>query len=156
VRTRPAAADPIGTDHEAVSNRPVISMMEAVGYTPLPCERESPVSDALAIKHDRLFLLADQQGNIAPPGNCSLGLFEDDTRILSHYEIRVAGTPQSRLSTQIVQPYFAQIDLAVTDHAFGGNSWDPKHAIFLQRELILEDSLIERETLTKFLNPPIA
>jgi len=149
------AAGQIGAAAESAQDRPVISMMEAVGYSPIPCGRESPVSDALAIKHDRMFLLADQQGNIAPPGNCSLGLFEDDTRILSHYEIRAAGAPQSRLSTQIVQPYLAQIDLAVTDHAFGGNSWDPKHAIFLKRELILEDSLIERLTLTNYLIRPI-
>ncbi|HEY2897433.1 MAG TPA: glycogen debranching N-terminal domain-containing protein, partial [Gemmatimonadaceae bacterium] len=155
MRARSATADQIGVAHESMKDRPIISMVEAVGYAPLPCGRESPVSDALAIKHDRLFLLTDQQGNIAPPGNCSLGLFEDDTRILSHYELRVAGTPQSRLSTQIVQPYLAQIDLAVTDHAFGGNAWDPKHAIFLQRELILEDSLIERLTLTNFLIRPI-
>jgi glycogen debranching enzyme len=155
MRAQPAAAGQIGAERTSVNDRPVISMMEAVGYAPLPCGRESPVTDALAIKHDRLFLLTDQQGNIAPSGNCSLGLFEDDTRILSHYELCVAGTPQSRLSTQIVQPYFAQIDLAVTDHAFGGNSWDPKHAIFLQRELILEDSLIERLTLTNFLIRPI-
>ena len=155
MRAHSATADQLGVAHESTKNRQIISMAEAVGYTPLPCERESPVSDALAIKHDRLFLLTNQQGNIAPPGNCSLGLFEDDTRILSHYELRVAGTPQSRLSTQIVQPYLAQIDLAVTDHAFGGNPWDPKHAIFLQRELILEDSLIERLTLTNFLIRPI-
>ncbi len=154
-RTKPGVAEGVAFERDSASERPVISMEEAVGYAPMPCGRESPVSDALAIKHDRLFLLADQQGNIAPPGNCSLGLFEDDTRILSHYEVRVAGTPQARLSTQIVQPYFAQIDLAVTDHAFGGNSWDPKHAIFLQRELILEDSLIERLTLTNFLTRPI-
>jgi glycogen debranching enzyme len=155
MRARPAAADQIGAAPHTAKDRPIISMLEAVGYAPVPCGRESPVSDALAIKHDCLFLLTDQQGNIAPPGNCSLGLFEDDTRILSHYEIRAAGTPQSRLSTQIVQPYLAQIDLAVTDHAFGGNSWDPKHAIFLKRELILEDSLIERLTLTNYLIRPI-
>ena len=130
-------------------------MMEAVGYAAIPCDRETPVSDALAIKHDRLFLLSDQLGNIAPPGNCALGLFEDDTRILSHYDVRVAGTPQARLSTQVIQPYYAQIDLAVTDHAFGGNSWDPKHAIYLRRELMLEDSLIERLTLENFLTHPI-
>ena len=155
MRTRHADADPVGTEHERAKGRSAISMMEAVGYAGIPCGRESPVSDALALKNDRLFFLCDQLGNIAPPGNCSLGLFEDDTRILSHYEVRVAGTPQARLSTQVVQPYSAQIDLAVTDHAFGGNPWDPKHAIYLRRELILEDSLIERLTLTNFLIRPI-
>ena len=133
----------------------VVTMADAVGYAAIPCERETPVSDALAIKHDRLFLLTDQDGNITPPGNCSLGLFEDDTRILSHYELRAAGTPMAKLSSQVVAPYWAQIDLAVTDHAFGGNAWDPKHAIYLRRELVVEDSLIERLTLTNFLIRPI-
>ena len=105
MRTRRAAADQIGIAHDSTKDRPIISMAEAVGYAALPCNRESPVSDALAIKHDRLFLLTDQEGNVSPPGNCSLGLFEDDTRILSHYEIRVAGTPQSRLSTQMAVSY---------------------------------------------------
>jgi Glycogen debranching enzyme len=155
MRTRHADADEIGAEDEPTSDRTVITMTEAVGYAAIPFARESPVSDALALKHDRLFLLSDQNGNIEPPGNCSLGLFEDDTRILSHYEVRAAGTPQARLSTQIVHPYLAQIDLAVTDHAFGGNTWDPKHAIHFQRELILEDSLIERLTLTNFLIRPI-
>ncbi|MFL5488460.1 MAG: glycogen debranching N-terminal domain-containing protein [Gemmatimonadaceae bacterium] len=135
--------------------RPVVTMAEAVGYPAIPCDREMPVSGALALKHDRLFLLTNQHGDITPPGNCSLGLFEDDTRILSQYELRAAGTATARLSTQVIQPYFGQVDLAVTDHAFGGDAWDPKHAIYLRREHILEDSLIERLTLTNFLVRPI-
>ncbi|MFL5391923.1 MAG: glycogen debranching N-terminal domain-containing protein [Myxococcales bacterium] len=130
-------------------------MAEAVGYTGIPCDRETPVSDAVTLKHDRLFLLVDQYGNVAPAGNCSLGLFDDDTRILSHYELRVAGSPPAKLSSQVIQPYYSQIDLTVTDHEFGGNAWDPKHAIYLRRELLIEDTLIERLTLTNFLVRPI-
>jgi len=144
----------LGAETE-VSERQLVSMEEAVGYAAIPCDRETPVIDALGLKHDRLFLLADQHGNITPPGNCSLGLFEDDTRILSHYELRVAGTEPARLSSQVIQPYHAHIDLAVTDHAFGGNAWDPKHAVYIRRELLLEDVLFERLTLTNFLVRPI-
>jgi len=133
----------------------MVSMQDAVGYPTLPCEHEMPVADALALKHDRVFLLVDRSGNIAPAGQCSLGLFEDDTRILSHYELRGAGTPPVRLSTQAAQPFTARIDLAVNDRAFGGDTWDPKHAIYLQRELIVDDSLIERLTLTNYLLRPI-
>ena len=137
------------------ADRRVISMAEAVGYPTIPCERQSPVSDALTLKHDRLFLLVDQRGNVAPAGNCSLGLFRDDTRILSHYELRMAGGPPAKLSSQVIQPYASQIDLTVTDHEFGGDSWDPKHAVYIRRELLLEDSLVERLTLTNFLVRPI-
>ena len=142
-----------GQRHSA--DAPTISMAEAVGYAAIPCEREMPVSDALTLKHDRLFLLVDQYGNVAPAGNCSLGLFDEDTRILSHYELRAAGSAPARLSAQVIQPYHSKIDLTVTDHEFGGNSWDPKHAIYLRRELILDNVLIERLTLTNFLVTPI-
>jgi glycogen debranching enzyme len=131
------------------------SMEEAVGYATLPCEHETPVADAIALKHDRVFLLINRSGNIAPAGRCSLGLFEDDTRILSHYELSGAGTPPVRLSAQVVQPFTARIDLAVNDHAFGGDAWDPKHAIHLQRELLVDDTFVERVTLTNYLMRPI-
>ena len=133
----------------------ICSMDDAVGYATLPCDHETPVADALALKQDRVFLLTDRSGNIAPAGRCSLGLFEDDTRILSHYELRGAGTRPVRLSAQVIHPFTARIDLAVNDHAFGGDSWDPKHAIHLERELIVDDALIERLTLTNFLMRPI-
>jgi glycogen debranching enzyme len=153
--TRHTVIDRHAETSERVPARQVISMMDAVGYAGIPCDRETPVADALTLSHDRLFLLVDQNGNVAPAGNCSLGLFDDDTRILSHYELRLAGSPPARLSTQVIRPYASQIDLTVTDHEFGGNTWDPKHAIYIRRELLLEDSLTERLTLTNFLIRPI-
>jgi glycogen debranching enzyme len=130
-------------------------MQEAVGYATLPCAHESAVGDTLSLTHDRIFLLVDRCGDVAPPGRCSLGLFENDTRLLSHYELRAAGTAPVKLSAQVVQPYHAQIDMAVTDHAFGGDPWDPKHAVYFKRELTVEDALFERLTLTNFLVRPI-
>jgi len=150
----PVVDDALGTRDKTASDS-VCSMEEAVGYATLPCEHEMAVADAIALKNDRVFLLIDRSGNIAPPGRCSLGLFEDDTRILSHYELRGAGTAPVRLSAQLVQPFTARIDLAVNDHAFGGDTWDPKHAIHIEREFIVDDGLIERLTLTNFLMRPI-
>ena len=150
-----APAKEINGTPERPTDRRVIPMTEAVGYPAIPCDRETPISDAITLKHDRVFLLVDQRGNVAPAGHCSLGLFDEDTRILSHYELQVAGGSPAKLSTQVIQPYESQIDLAVTDHEFGGNTWDPKNAIYIRRELLLADSLIERVTLTNFLVRPI-
>jgi len=160
MKTTPATSDQdiVRADVDPRERAPsdgACSMEDAVGYATLPCEHELPVADALALKHDRVFLLINRSGNIAPAGRCSLGLFEDDTRILSHYELRGAGTPPVRLSAQVAQPFTARIDLAVNDHAFGGDTWDPKHAIHVQRELIVDEALLERLTLTNFLIRPI-
>jgi glycogen debranching enzyme len=130
---------------------PPISMAEAVGYAALPCAQEAPATSTLVIKHDRLFLVATARGDITPPGNCSLGLFHEDTRILSHYALRVRGGPPSLLSAEVARTYSGHVDLAVKDGAFGGDPWDPKHAVHIRRELLLTDRLTERVTLTSYL-----
>lgn len=131
------------------------SMQEAVGYPAVRCLHESTIEDFLVLKHQRLFLLVDAHGDVAPPGHCGLGLFHDDTRILSHYALRFAGGPASLLSSQAAEMFSAQVDLALTDREFGGSSWDPKNGVHVRRELLLDDRLTERVTLTNFLTRPI-
>ena len=132
-----------------------ISMEEAVGYSSIACHSEAVTEVATVLKHNRLFLLTDRHGDIKTSGRCGLGLFHDDTRVLSDYELRVAGGPPSLLSTQVIRPYASQIDLAISDLAFGGSRWDPKHAVHIRRELVLDNTLIERLTLTNYLSTPI-
>src|SRR4051794_24228574 len=87
-------------DHAIEDLRPV-PMEEAVGYPAIECAHERLAEHALVLKHDRLFMLADPHGNIEPSGVCFLGLFQDDTRILSHYSLSVRGGPPDLLSAQV-------------------------------------------------------
>jgi len=66
-------------------------MEEAVGYATVDCAQQAAVADVLTLKHDRIFLLVDRNGNVTPEGQCGLGLFHDDTRILSLYELHFLG-----------------------------------------------------------------
>jgi glycogen debranching enzyme len=131
-----------------------ISMLEAVGYGGIDCAHQTLTEDALVLKHDRHFLLVTAHGDIAPAGTCSLGLFRDDTRILSHYALGLDGGPPALLSAQIPCAYTAQIDLAVNDRIFGGDPWDPRNVIHVRRELLLSDRMRERLTLTSYLRAP--
>jgi glycogen debranching enzyme len=128
-----------------------ISMMEAVGYHAIDCDHQSTIDDVLVAKHKRLFLLVDAHGDITPPGSCGLGLFHDDTRILSHYALGFSGGRPALLSSRSTEMYRLQIDLAVTDREFGGDSWDPKNSVHIRREILLGDRLVERLTLTNYL-----
>ncbi len=132
-----------------------VPMEEAVGYGAIECAHEVLDEHALVLTHDRLFLLVNQRGDISPAGVCSLGLFQDDTRILSHSALSACGGPPVLLSAQVPSPYEAQIDLAVKDLPFGGNPWDPKNVIHIRRELVVADRLIERLTLTSYLGAPV-
>jgi glycogen debranching enzyme len=129
------------------------SMEEAVGYGSIDSRSEPLAEDLMVLKHDRLFLLLDGHGEAHAPG--ALGLFFDDTRILSHYVLRFAGGPASVLSAQVPWMYSADVDLAITDEEFGGDSWDPKHAVHIRREIVLEDELVERLTFTSYLRDPL-
>lgn len=131
-------------------------MEEAVGYAAICCESQTPVEHGLVLKHDEWFLLANAHGDIAPPGHCSLGLFQRDTRLLSHFLLEVCGGKPSLLAVQSPRSYAGQIDLAVSDAEFGGNSWDPKNCVHIQRNPLLADRFIERVVLTNFLPRPLA
>jgi len=132
-----------------------LSMEEAIGYTSIVCHHHDPVEHSMVLKHNRYFFIGDPHGNIRPPGQCSLGLFFDDTRILSHYELKARGGNPSLLSTQILRSYAGQVDLAIKDAEFGGNSWDPKNCVHIQREILLNDGMMERVTLTNYLPEPL-
>ncbi len=132
-----------------------ISMADAVGYAAIDCEYQTRTAEALVLKHDRFFLLIDERGNVSPPGQCGLGLFHEDTRILSEYTMTFAGNEFVLLSSEASSPFHAYVDLAITDEMLGGDSWDPKNAIHIRRELLLADRLIERATLTNHLNRPL-
>ena len=132
-----------------------VSMEQAVGYPAIECRHESNVEGHLVLTNDRLFLVLDQRGNIAPPGNCGLGLFYDDTRILSHYTLRVAGGDAGLLSSEALRMDSALVDLAITDSQFGGDSWATENSIHIRRSMLLDDRLTERLTLTNHLTVPI-
>ena len=77
-----------------------LPMEAVVGYGAIDCSEEDTGEDKLILKHDRFFGLVTTHGDIAPAGRCSLGLFHDDTRILSGYMLRVAGGPPRLLSAE--------------------------------------------------------
>ncbi len=130
-------------------------MKDVLGYSGINCLHQNPVEHSLTLKHNRYFFLADPHGDVTPPGHCSLGLFCDDTRILSHYRLKMRGGDPSLLSTQIDRSFTAQIDLAVKDTEFGGDGWDPRNCLHIRREILLEDRFMERITFTNYLPEPI-
>lgn len=129
-----------------------ISEMETLlGYPGINCSQQSPAEHSMVLKHNRYFLISNPHGDIEPPGHCSLGLYFDDTRILSHYFLTFRGGPASLLSTQIMRSFMGQVDMAVKDSEFGGDAWDPKNSIHIRREILIDDRLLERLTLTNYL-----
>jgi glycogen debranching enzyme len=139
-----------GTESGAATVPRSITMEEAVGYDRVECAGGASVEGSLVLKHDRLYLLLDPAGNIAQPGHCGLGLFVDDTRTLSEYRLELAGGAPTVLSSQVIRAFTAQVDLAISDREFGGQAWDLANVVHIRRELVLDDRLAERVTVTNF------
>ena len=130
-------------------------MLDAVGYPTVSCREQAPVDAFLVLKHDHMFMLVDMRGDVAPPGHCGLGLFHDDTRILSHYALRFEGGPAALLSSNASKMFHAQVDLAISGTAFIEQYWDTRNVIHIRRDLLLDERLTERLTITNFLLHPV-
>lgn len=124
---------------------------ELLGYEDIACDVRSLEATELVLKENRYFLLTDAAGNIAPAGACELGLFYDDTRILSHYELHTAGGKPDVLSSQAARVFISQIDLTITDRAFDSEFTEPKNFMHIRREQLLDEALGDRMVFTNYL-----
>jgi glycogen debranching enzyme len=132
-----------------------VDARELVGYDEIECEAQTLARTELVLKEASLFLLTDALGNVTPPGACELGLFHQDTRVLSHYDLRVAGGRPDVLSSQAARVFASQIDLTVTDRAFGGVFSEPKNFLHIRREHLLGDFMTDRMVLTSYMGQTV-
>jgi len=124
---------------------------ELLGYEGIACDIRSLAATELVLKENRYFLLTDAAGNVAPAGACEMGLFYEDTRVLSHYELHTAGGRPDVLSSQAARVFISQIDLTITDREFGGEFTEPKNFMHIRREQLLDDSMGDRIVFTNYL-----
>ncbi|HEX7089747.1 MAG TPA: glycogen debranching N-terminal domain-containing protein [Longimicrobiales bacterium] len=131
------------------------SALELLGYEGIACDVRSLAATELVLKENRFFLLTDAAGNIAPAGACEMGLFFEDTRFLSHYELLTAGGKPDVLSSQAARVFVSQIDLTITDREFGGEFTEPKNFMHIRREQLLDDSMADQMVFTNYLGRPV-
>ena len=107
--------------------------------------------DTLVRARGATFLVTDRSGNIAPAGARELGLFNRDTRYLSHYALSFGDAEVARLSADTRHDGYTQIDLMLTDLERGDILDDPKNFLHIRRRQVLEGGLAEKIVLTSFL-----
>lgn len=128
-----------------------VAARELLGYDTIECEAQTLARTELVLKEERLFLLTDALGDISPPGACELGLFHEDTRVLSYYDLRIAGGKPDVLSSQAARVFASQIDLTITDREFGGVFSEPKNFLHIRREQLLGEFMADRMVLTNYM-----
>ena len=107
--------------------------------------------DRLVMSRGNLFAVTSTLGNIAPAGARELGVFFQDTRHLSYYELILPGGAPTKLSADSVSVTLTQIDLTATDVEFGGLLDEPVNFLHIRRKQHLDDEFIDQLVFTNYL-----
>src|SRR5262252_9138204 len=119
-------------------------------------ELEPRKVDNLTLIDGKTFSATNVAGDIYSAGPPDVGLFHDDTRFLSHLELRIGGHRTVVLSSSTERTFFAQIELT-TGNITLRDSFDlPENTVHIRREqLLASDILFDRLTFENFNLQPV-
>ena len=97
--------------------------------------------DNLTLIDGKTFSATNVAGDIYPPGSPDVGFFHDDTRFLSHLELRIGGHRGVVLSASTEKTFAAQIELT-TGNITLRDSFDlPENTVHIRREQLLASEI---------------
>jgi glycogen debranching enzyme len=116
------------------------------------------IAEAIVIKHDELFFLCDQSGDVPFEGSHGFGLYYHDCRYLDGYELRLAGDSAERLASSAASGSWATFELTNRDFEFAEGRLVEKERIALTWERTLDAehcALHDSLTFTNFSVDPV-
>jgi len=129
--------------------------MPSMGGTELTLTSAGGV-EQLTRARGTLFLITNRHGDIAPRGAKELGLFYEDTRYLSHYELGVAGATMVYLSAETADDAFNQIDLMLSGLEEKELLDDPQNYLHIRRRQLVDQDFLEDIAFTNFLRREVS
>jgi len=114
-------------------------------------ELEPRKGDNLTLIDGKTFSATNVAGDIYPPESPDVGFFHDDTRFLSHLELRIGGHRSVVLSSSTERTFSSQIELT-TGNITLRDSFDlPENTVHIRREQLLSSEIFfDRLTFENF------
>ncbi|MBS1151238.1 MAG: hypothetical protein H6Q89_2936, partial [Myxococcaceae bacterium] len=109
-------------------------------------------TEQLVRAHGVLFVVTDRVGDVAPSGARDRGLFFEDTRYLSRYELVVHEADLVHLSNETSHPVYNQIDLMLSGLETRDVLDDPVNYLHIRRRQLVDDAFMEELVFTNFLS----
>src|SRR5215510_2215396 len=107
--------------------------------------------DNLTLIDGKTFLSTTVAGDIVPAGAPDVGFFHDDTRFLSHLELRINGQPSIVLSSNTERSYVSQIELTTEQMKVRDSFEIAENTIHIRRQQLLNgEALFDRFSLMNF------
>lgn len=110
--------------------------------------------DAIAVLDGSTFMVSDARGDV--PEGAVAGLFHDDTRFLSRFQLRLGGRIPELLTSSTVDHYSAAFFLASPELEAADGSRVPAHSLTVVRSRFVGDGLREAIEVRNHLDRPVA
>jgi glycogen debranching enzyme len=91
----------------------------------------------LTLVDGKTFLSTSFAGDIMPPGAPDVGFFHDDTRFLSHLELKIGGQRAVVLSSSTEKSFASQIELTIGNITLRATIELPENTVHVRREQLL-------------------
>jgi glycogen debranching enzyme len=95
----------------------------------------------LTLVDGKTFLSTSFAGDIMPPGAPDVGFFHDDTRYLSHLELKIGGQKAVVLSSSTEKSFASQIELTIGNITLRATIELPENTVHVRREQLLSGNL---------------
>jgi glycogen debranching enzyme len=110
----------------------------------------------LTLIDGKTFLATTIGGDILPPGAPDVGFFHDDTRFLSHLELRINHQPPIVLSSNTEKSFVSQIELTTQQIRVRDSFEIEENTIHIRRQQLLDGNvLFDRFTLVNFCDKEV-
>lgn len=111
--------------------------------------------EKLVIKEGELFLYTDIDGNIAREDTSGLGLYYQDTRFLSTFNMSLFDTTPVLLSSTADRGFMSQIELTNTDYLCEDGTVVPQETINIRRIRVINEKLFELIRVKNYNHFPV-
>ena len=112
--------------------------------------------DNLTLIDGKTFSATSVSGDIYPAGSPDVGFFHDDTRFLSHLELRIGGHRTVVLSAATEKTFSAQIELTTGTITLRDSFDLPENTVHIRREQLLASEIFfDRMTFENFNLTPV-
>src|SRR5438128_4837778 len=108
------------------------------------------IRDVQVIKHDRAFFLSDRFGDVPEDNQAALGLYFRDTRFLSRLELAIDDLRPLLLHSSTERNYSQNVELTYPVTVTDPHGFESQENIFVSRNRLLADSLLEQLKVTSF------
>src|SRR6185436_3683125 len=95
----------------------------------------------LTLVDGKTFLSTSFAGDIMPPGAPDVGFFHDDTRFLSHLELKIGGQRAVVLSSNTEKNFASQIELTIGNITLRETIELPENTVHIRREQLLAKNI---------------